>query len=87
MDRALSIASWNVDELALEFDDGMRLVSQWVTAGWLPAETMPALLTLDRALEDMSGEKFESFWDRDALVTAAEWSQVRLLAAEVLGTF
>jgi hypothetical protein len=86
MDRALSFASWNVDELALEFDAGNLLVGQWVTAGWLPAASLPALQTLDRALHDMSGEEFESLWTRDALVTAAEWSHVRLLGAAVLDT-
>lgn len=46
------VASWNVDELALEFNDGYLLSAQWVEAGWVaqgsvsPVEALNAIQPL-----------------------------------------
>jgi hypothetical protein len=42
-------AGASVDELALEFDDGVRLAPQFVEASWLPASVLEPL----RALGDL----------------------------------
>jgi hypothetical protein len=72
-----------VDELALEYDDGFRLVPTFIELGWLDAAALPALEQLDAQLEAMSGERKAELWEVDTLVRA-EWDRVRSLASEAL---
>lgn len=73
-----------VDELALEFEDGHLLLPQWVEAGWLPSQAVPAFAAVDTALTGMSGKGHSELWSIAALHEASEWGHVRELAAEVL---
>lgn len=73
-----------VDELALEFDDGFRLVPTFIERGWLDAAALPALAELDDRLGAMSGQHNAHLWDADALTTRAEWDRVRSLARAAL---
>jgi hypothetical protein len=73
-----------VDELALEFEDGHLLLPQWVEAGWLPPEAVPAFFAVDSALTDMSGTQHADLWTVAALYDAPEWARVRELAGAVL---
>lgn len=73
-----------VDELALEFEDGHLLLAQWVEAGWLPPEAVPAFSAVDDALTGMSGAEHAELWTVTALHEAHEWARVRELATQVL---
>ena len=81
--RRFADATPVVDELALEFDDGFRLVPTFVELGWLDAAALPALEQLDAELDAMSGERNAELWHVDAL-TREEWDRVRSLAREAL---
>lgn len=73
-----------VDELALEFDDGFRLVPTFIDRGWLKAAALPALAELDEQLGAMSGQHNAHLWEADALTARAEWDRVRALARAAL---
>ncbi len=73
-----------VDELALEFDDGFRLVPTFIERGWINAAALPALTELDEQLGAMSGQHNAHLWDADALTNASEWDRVRTLARAAL---
>jgi hypothetical protein len=45
----------SADELALEFDEGFRLVPAFVARGWLNDGALPGLVQLDEQLDAMSG--------------------------------
>lgn len=81
------VASWNVSELAMEFDDGLLLMPQWVSAGWVSEQSVASLKALDSALNDMSGEGNAALWTRDALAKHSAWEGVRSLATDALCSF
>lgn len=83
LQRLFADATPVVDELALEFDDGFRLVSTFIELGWLDAAALPALEQLDARLDAMSGERNAGLWQVDALARE-EWDRVRRLAREAL---
>jgi hypothetical protein len=75
-----------VDELALEFSEGVPLIRQFVDEGWLSTAEADAIVAVDAALERMSGEGHEALWTESALHVAPEWDEVRRLARQaVLG--
>ncbi|MBF9132064.1 hypothetical protein I0C86_24320 [Plantactinospora sp. S1510] len=69
-----------IDELALEFDEGIRLLPIFVERGWLNDEARPVLAQLDEQLDAMSGQHNAHLWHAEALVSRAEWDRVRTLA-------
>ena len=73
-----------VDELALEFDDGFRLVPTFIERGWLNATALPVLAEIDQHLSSMSGEHNAGLWQVEALARTTEWDQVRALARTAL---
>jgi hypothetical protein len=73
-----------VDELALEFDDGFRLVPGFIGLGWLNATALPVLAEIDQRLSSMSGEHNAGLWQVEALAERTEWDQVRALARTAL---
>ncbi len=75
---------WNVDELALQFDDLYLLADQLTEAGRLTNAQLAALADLDRLLGAMSGPERPELWSEDALRTTPEWEQVRELARKTL---
>jgi hypothetical protein len=81
--RLFADATPVVDELALEYDDGFRLVPTFIELGWLDAAALPALEQLDAQLDAMSGERNAELWHVDALVRE-EWDRIRSLATEAL---
>jgi hypothetical protein len=71
------------DELALDFDDALRLVMDCPQIR-LEAEQEHALERLDDTLERMSGEANASLWTARALREREEWAHVRRLARAAL---
>jgi hypothetical protein len=74
----------SADELALEFNDGFRLATQWVDAGWLPAALVEPMAQLDRLLESMSGPENEPLWQTHALDSSQECAAARAIGAKIL---
>lgn len=87
LDSLGPVASWNVGELGLEFDDGYLLMDQWVEAGWVARESVPSINALNETLDAMSGEGNAALWTREALIHHEAWRTVRTLAMAVLSTF
>ena len=73
-----------VDELALDWDGGWRLMPQWVERGWLSAEDAGHFRPLDEALAEMSGKEHAELWTTAALHRAPEWVRIRELATAAL---
>jgi hypothetical protein len=65
------------DELALDFDDHVRLVTTFMDHGWLTQTEVASLQTLDRLLDDISGRANAHLWRGDALATRPEWERIR----------
>ncbi len=74
------------DELALEFDDALRVFRAQFPN--VRPEQTNAVDALDQYLEICSKNQTETFWcDNDQLGSAAEWQHLRTLAARALSTF
>ncbi|HEX2131111.1 MAG TPA: hypothetical protein VHH15_06085 [Actinophytocola sp.] len=72
------------DELATEFDDGVRLLTQFVAAGWLSQDAAGRLMVVDALLDEMSGPDHANLWTVQALAVAPEWEAVRVAARHAL---
>ncbi|MFI5491911.1 hypothetical protein [Actinoplanes sp. NPDC051859] len=71
------------DELALQFDDGFRLLPVFVERGWLRDTAVPALARLDEHLDAMSCQAHADLWTVEAL-NRVEWERTRSLALSAL---
>ena len=72
------------DELATQFDDGNRLLVQFVAAGWLTEEVADRLRALAVLLDAMSGIDKSRLWSVEALAAEPEWEDVRVAARYAL---
>jgi hypothetical protein len=81
------VASWNVSELGLEFDDGFVMLRQWVEAGWVAEQARQAIEHLNQALDALSQGEYRTLWSRPALREAPEWESMRRLASAALMEF
>lgn len=72
------------DELALEFDDGFKMINAFIEADIVPKKALDSLQLLDRRLGKMSGPENASLWTLGALETSPEWKEVRELAGRCL---
>lgn len=73
------------DELALNFDDGYRLIPELRDGGVLFSEgALAALAALDQQLESMSGSHNLDLWTIEAIRHDPEWERVRDLAQRAL---
>lgn len=72
------------DELALEFDDGYRLLPAFLANGWLKQDSAEALEEVARALTAMSGRENEAVWAVESLASDSRWEEVRQLARKAL---
>lgn len=77
-------ADFNVDELALEFNDVALAAHLAVAAGTMTADAAAAVAGVDEALDAMSGMANAALWTVGALFDAAEWVEIRRLAAAAL---
>lgn len=73
-----------VDELALELEDGVRLLQQFEDAGWLSREVRNVISELDAVLAERSGPNHENFWRLESLRDSPDWVHVRNLALRAL---
>ena len=75
-----------VDELALDYDDNFWVVNEAESQNELTPDELSALRSLDRQLDQMSGEANAENWTVEALRFADCWKEVRELAAVTLAT-
>jgi hypothetical protein len=79
------LGSWpSVDELALELDDVVELLGQFVASGWITEQDADAIRALDDLLGRMSGDQNEHLWTEHGLTTANEWEEVRKRARDIV---
>jgi hypothetical protein len=73
------------DEVALEFDDALHLLSGvWPGHGESSEDVMSRLRLVDAVLGEMSGVENAERWSREALSADAGWCRVRALARDLL---
>jgi hypothetical protein len=72
------------DELALEFDDGYRLVQQFVVRGWIPEGALAGLRQVDALLAEMSSPEQATVWEVAALESSDRWEEIRTRARSAL---
>ena len=75
-----------VDELALNYDDSFWIVGEAESQNELTQAELSALKSLDRQLDQMSGEANAGNWTIEALQVSDCWEEVRKLAAIALAT-
>jgi hypothetical protein len=78
------LAGMHVDELALDWDSGWRLIPQWVERDWLSVDDAEKFQPLDLALTAMTDRKDANLWTPAALHEATEWTEIRTLATAAL---
>lgn len=71
-----------IDEIALEFDDGYRLVPQFLDRGWLPSKSAVPMAELDALVSRLSGPTGP--WNLKALRENPQWQEVRDASLQVL---
>ena len=76
-----------VDELALEFHDSFLLADQFLESGLISQRQYDAIVLVDRALDEVSGQANADLWDNTALSKAVEWARIRILAKVALTEF
>lgn len=74
----------SVDELALELDDFVGMLSAAVEDGVLSEEQADAIRQLNRFTGSFSGEENAALWRMDQLGSAWQWNEVRQLARVAL---
>ena len=78
------LSGMHVDELALEWDSGWRLLPQWVERDWLSADDADKFQPIDQALTAMTDRKDANLWTTTALHETTEWAEIRSLATAAL---
>ena len=73
-----------VDELALDYNDNCWIVADAESRNELTQDELAALRSLDRKLDQMSGEANSGNWTIEALRSDDCWRDVRKLAVTAL---
>lgn len=73
-----------VDELALDYNDNCWIITGAASRNELTQDEILALRSLDRRLDEMSGEANSGNWTVEALQSYDCWNDVRKLAATAL---
>ena len=73
-----------VDELALDYNDNYWIVADATSRNELTQDELSALRSLDRKLDQMSGEANSGNWTIKALQSYDCWKDVRKLAVAAL---
>jgi hypothetical protein len=80
---------FDVDELALSFDDAYQLVPQLHERGWIADHQRKLLDQIDRQLAGLTDDptpQREWLWSDEALSVDPRWIDVRRIATELLVT-
>jgi hypothetical protein len=77
-------AAAGTDELALDFDDGFRMLPQFVEQGWIRPAAANKMRELDDLLARMSGSENSDLWRVSALGSTEAWATVRECARSTL---
>ena len=75
-----------VDELALDYDDTCWIITEAESQNALTQDELSALRSLDRQLDEMSGEVNARNWTVEALRFSDCWKEVRESATLALAT-
>lgn len=75
-----------VDELALDYDDNCWIFNETEPQSILTQEELSALRSLNRRLDQISGEANAENWTIEALRFSDCWKDIRKLAAVALAT-
>lgn len=75
-----------VDELGLDYDDTCWIITEAESQNALTQDELSALRSLDRQLDEMSGEANARNWTVEALRFSDCWKEVRELATLALTT-
>ena len=75
-----------IDELALDYDDTSCIITEAEFQNALTQAELSALRSLDRQLDQMSGEANARNWTVEALRFSDCWKEVRELATLALAT-
>jgi hypothetical protein len=67
----------NVDELALEFDDIVRLAKSRFEIGEITAQQLDRINEINSMLDSMSGQENAALWTPEALLRSPQWESVR----------
>lgn len=73
-----------VDELALDYNDSCCVIDDAASRNELTQDELSALRSLDRKLDQMSGETHSRNWTVEALQSYDCWKDVRKLAVAAL---
>jgi len=73
-----------VDELALEYDAIAAAAQTMLESGELNEEQADCIQSLNARLESMSGEANAHLWTPQALRSAQQWQDIRILADKCL---
>lgn len=86
LDQVAWLDQYNVppDEIALGFDDALRLAGRLVDEGQLSREMLSSLQVIDEIFGEMSRDAGADRWTKGVLSTDAGWGLARELAREVL---
>lgn len=68
------------DELALELNDVVDLLSELVQRGYVSRAAADLITAIDARFDAMSGSEHAHRWTDQALAQSAEWEEIRSLA-------
>ncbi len=71
-------------ELALDVNEGILLLDQFIAMGWVPAVAEAPLRDIDEFFADRSGKDHSVFWDVASLSSHPGWERVRAMAQRAL---
>lgn len=74
------------DELALDFDDQIRIAVRLYNTGEITINAYSVLQKLNKKFNEFSGDPNESHWTIEALYNSSHWSDVRILATKFYET-
>ena len=74
----------STDELALELNDLVGVLPQFVANGWLSEADASAITELDEMLGRISGAERSNLWTAQALEESSEWEAVRRAARAII---
>jgi hypothetical protein len=72
------------DELALDFDESLELLSEKGGQPEIDEQQRRAIEAVDAQLQKMSTDQGRDYWSNESLANSVEWARVRSLARDAL---